>query len=237
MSEQRVTPLAGAFEGNRNDAAPQDSSPGRVGRELWAAGRLVRILAGTLFLAAAFGTAVTFHLISPFGLLEIAATVVVAAAAYTVGTWALGERFLARVDPWLAALALVLPLGLVAVLPFLPPGILVGLDAYIAISLLTQAVIGYGGCEIVGIPTLVLRRRFTVYCALNGVDLVERWLRSRAAWLRWTLAFLAFLVTAALITVVAETVGNLGYWVAYVLFLLVGLVLNRVLRVRKGRVQ
>jgi hypothetical protein len=196
---------------------------------------VARVLAGILFLAASFGTAVTFHLISLPGLVGIAATVVVTAAAYTVAAWVLGERFLARLDPWLAAVAVVLPLAVVAVLPFTPPPIAVGLDAYIAISLLTQAAIGYGGCEVVGIPTLLLRRRFTVYCALNGVDLVEQWLRARAGWLRWTVGILAFLFTGALITVVAETVGNLGYWIAYLLFLVAGFVVNRVLRARAMR--
>lgn len=233
MSEQRVIPPSRPF-GGAGDVPGQNPSPGRVGRELWAAGRVARILAGVLFLAASFGTAVTFHLISLPGLLEIAATVVVAAAAYTVAVWALGERFLTRADPWLAALALVLPLAVVAVLPFLRPSISVGLDAYVAISLLTQAVIGYGGCEIVGIPTLLLRRRFTVYCALNGVDLVERWLRTQPGWMRWTLAILAFLLTGALITLVAGTAGNIGYWIAYLLFLLVGFTANRVLA-RTGR--
>jgi hypothetical protein len=219
------------FEGHDQTPA-QDRSPGRVGRDLWAAGRVARILAGILFLAASFGTAVTFHLISPAGLLGIAGTVVVAAVVYTIGTWALADRLLARTDPWLAALALVLPLAVVAVLPVTPPAISVGLDAYIAISLLTQAVTGYGGCEIAGIPALVLRRRFTVYCALNGVDLVDRWLQSRGAWLRWTLAILAFLLTAVVITLVAETVGNLGYWIAYLLFLVAGWVVSRVWRAR-----
>ena len=234
MSEQHLMSPSGPFEGQGREAGAPDHGPGRIGRELWPAGRVARILAGILFLAASFGTAVTFHLISLSGLLAIAATVVVAAAAYTLGTWALGERLPARVDPWLAALALVLPLGVVAVLPVTPPAVSVGLDAFIAISLLTQAVIGYGGCEIVGIPTLLLRRRFTVYCALNGVDLVERWLRTRGAWLRWTLAVLAFLFTGALITLVAETVGNLGYWIAYLLFLVVGLIVSRVLRSREA---
>lgn len=232
MNEQRVTLPARPFGDPDDDGPPLERGPGQVGRELWAAGRVARVLAGILFLAAAFGTAVTFHLITPLGLAQIAATVVVAAGAYTLATWAFGERFLARVDPWLAALALVLPLAVVSVLPFVPPAISVGLDAYVAISLLTQAVIRYGGCEIVGIPTLVLRRRFTVYCALNGVDLVERWLRGRDAWTRWTLAVLAFLFTGALITVVAETVGNVGYWAAYLAFLVVGAVVSRALRTR-----
>lgn len=235
MSDQRVLPPAGPFGAAGTDAPPQDRSGDRVGRDLWGAGRVARILAGILFLGAAFGTALTFRLTSVTGVLGIAGTVVVAAAVYTAATWALGERFLARVDPWLAALALVVPLGVVSALPFLPRSISVGLDAYIAISLLAQAVIGYGGCEIVGIPTLVLRRRFTVYCALNGVDLVERWLRARAAWMRWTLALLAFLLTGALITVAAETVGNLGYWIAYLLFLVVGFIVSRGLRARAVR--
>lgn len=235
MTEDRATPPTRTIPRPLDNAADRDPDGGRVGREIWPAGRVARVLAGVLFLAAAFGTAATFHLLSLAGLLGIAATVVVAAAVYTVGIGVFLEPFLARADPWLAALALVLPLGVVAALPFLPSSIAVGLDTFVALSLLTQAVIGYGGCEIVSIPTLVLRRRFTVYCALNGVDLVERWLRARAGWVRWTPAIIAFLVTAALITLVAETVGNLGYWIAYIAFLVAGLVVNRVLRAQAAR--
>lgn len=235
MTHQPVERQAGPFQGAGVHAPPMDGRAARVGRELWAAGRAARILAGALFLAAALGTAVTFHLISLSGLVGIAATVAAAGAAYTTGMWWLGERFLARADPWLAALALILPLAVVAALPFLPRAISVGLDAYIAISLLAQAVIGYGGCEVVSIPTLVLRRRFTVYCAMNGVDLVERWLRARARSMRWTVVGLAFLVTIALTIVIVETVGSVGYWIVYVLFLTAGFSVNRVLRRRAQR--
>lgn len=235
MSEYRATPPTATFPRPVDGTPDQRHDQGRIGRDIWPAGRVARVLAGVLFLAAAFGTAVTFHLLSLSGLLAIAATVVVAALAYTVGIRVLADRFLVRADPWLAALALVLPLAVVAVLPFLPPAIPVGLDAFVALSLLTQAAIGYGGCEIVSIPTLVLRRRFTVYCALNGVDLVERWLEARPRWVRWTMAILAFLLTSALITLVAATVGNVGYWIAYIAFLVFGLVLNRALRARAAR--
>lgn len=206
---------------------------GRIGRELWPAGRLARVLAGILFLAAAIATTISLRYISPSVMLQVVGTFLLAAAAYTILVWTLGERVLTRVDPWLAALALILPLAVVGMLPLVPMPVAVGVDYYVAVSLLVQAVIGYGGCEIAGIPTLLLRRRYTVYCALNGVDVVERWLRSRPRWVAWSLAVLAFVVTAALMGAALMVDGGLGFWIAYVLFLVIGFVANRVVVARR----
>ncbi|MGH7912075.1 MAG: DUF6410 domain-containing protein [Candidatus Dormibacteraceae bacterium] len=206
----------------------------KVGRDLLPAGRLVRVLAGILFLAAATATGLSLLGSAPWALLQVPLTVLVAAIAYTILVWVLGERFLARVDPWLAALVLVLPLAIVGVLPWVPVPVAVGVDFYIALSLLVQAAIGYGGCEIAGIPSLVLRRRYTVYCVLNGVDAVEGWLRGRSRWVAWALAILAFAITLALIVGVQLIGKTAGYWVAYMAFLAAGFVANRVVAARQA---
>ena len=218
--------------GTRETRSPATGEPMRVGRDLLPAGRLIRVVAGILFLAAAVATAASLRHVSLPAVLEIALTVLIAATGYTVLVWLLGERLLDRIDPWLAAIVIVLPLALVGALPFVPKPVGVGADLYVAVSLLVQAAIGYGGCEIAGVPTLVLRRRHTVYCALNGVDVVERWLRDRSRSLAWGLAVLAFVVIFALI-VLAEGLGSgVGYWAAYMLFLVVGFIANRIVAAR-----
>jgi len=198
-----------------------------IGRDLLPAGRVVRLLAGVLLVLAA-ASAVP-HLGAPSAALlgQVALAFLLTAVAYTTLAWVLGERLLARVDPWLAAIALVAPATLL--LFFLPLSATVGYNLYIGVSLLVQAAIRYGGCEILGIPTLLLRRRYTVYCVFNAADLVERRLRGRARWAAWTLALLALLVTMALLTLAVIIGGDDGERVLYLLFLVVGFAVNRLL--------
>jgi hypothetical protein len=159
---------------------------------------------------------------------QIALTLALTAAAYTVVVWALGDRLLARVDPWLAAIVLIGPSTLL--LFFLPLQATVGFNLYIGISLLVQAVIRYGGCEILGLPTLFLRRRYAVYCVFNATDLVERRLQGRPRWVTWSLALVVFVITMVLLTL-AVSVGDANVErVLYLLFLVVGFVVDRARR-------
>jgi hypothetical protein len=93
--------------------------------------------------------------------------------------------------------------------------------------MLVQAVIGYGGCEVVGIPTLILRRRYRIYCAFSGADLVERRLQAQPTCIRWTAVPFAVLVTASLFVLIAAVMPtwfqNYG---EYLLFLAIGYVIN-----------
>jgi hypothetical protein len=212
-----------------------DDGSKRVGRDLLPAGRSLRAVAGILFLAAAISTASNLGQVSASLLAQLALTVLLCAAAYTALVWILGDRFLARVDPWLGALALILPLAVVGVLPSVPRPVVVGADFYVAVSLVVQAAIGYGGCEIGGIPTLVLRRRYTVYCAFNGVDLVEQWLRTRSRWVAWGLALAAFVVIVVLMGLTLSIGSGLAFWIAYLAFLAIGLVTNRLVIRRRER--
>lgn len=196
-----------------------------IGRDLLPAGRVVRILAGLLLVLAAVSTIPHLGAPSAVRLGQVALAVLVTAVAYTVLAGLLGERLLARLDPWLAAITLVAPATLL--LFFLPLSATVGYNLYIGISLLVQAAIRYGGCEILGIPTLLLRRRYTVYCVFNAADVVERRLRSRARWAAWTLALLTLLVTMTILTLAVIVGGDDGERVLYLLFLVVGFVVNR----------
>jgi hypothetical protein len=201
-----------------------------IGRDLGPAGRAVRVLAGLVFVAAAAASAASTRPSLPW----VALSFLAAAAFYTGLVWALGS-LLARIDPWLSAILVVLPLAVVSALPFVPEAVGIGGDAYVGVALLVQAAIGYGGCEIVGIPTLLLRRRYTVYCALNGADLVERRLRGGPRWAAWALAFAVFLLVIAL-GGVAEALGSAaGFFIGYLAFLVIGLAASRLSGSRSGR--
>lgn len=203
-------------------SAQLDVKPFVIGRDLGPAGRVVRILAAGLNLAAAASVASLMGALTPSRLELMALTFVVAVVAYSLLVAAFGPRILGRIDPWLGAILVVLPLAVVFAFPGVPDPITVGLFGYIGVSQLVQAVIGYGGCEIVGIPTLLLRRRYTVYCVLNAADAMEEWFATQPRWVRWALALAAFGVTTAL-GLVAEAIGSAtGFFVAYLLFLVIG---------------
>jgi hypothetical protein len=198
-----------------------------IGRDLLPAGRVVRILAGLLLVLAAVSTVPHLGALTTVVLGQVALAFLLTAVAYTILAGVLGDRLLARVDPWLAAIVLVAPATVL--LFFLPLSATVGYNLYVGISLLVQAAIRYGGCEILGIPTLLLRRRYTVYCVFNASDLVERRWRGRARWAAWTLALLTLLVTMALLALAVIAGGDGGERVLYLLFLVVGFAVNRVL--------
>jgi hypothetical protein len=206
-----------------------------IGRDLAPAGRLVRVLAGLLNLAAAAGIARLSAPISPVDAVGVVLAFLVTASAYTGGIWLLGDRLLPRLDPWLTALVLVAPLGVLFVVPMVPDPVTIGAFLYIAVSQLVQAAIGYGGCEVAGIPTLLLRSRHTIYCYLNCADLVEHWLHGQPNWVTWCLAVLTFAITTAL-GALAQTIGQAaGFFAAYLAFLLMGPAVSRVILATRSR--
>ena len=49
------------------------------------------------------------------------------------------------------------------------------MGVYIGVSFILQWRIGYGGCEVVSIPIILLRRRYVTYCIpLVALDAVEK---------------------------------------------------------------
>ena len=210
----------------------------RVGRDLFPGGRVVRLLAGLLFLASV-ADSLLMDAAGPLswwllGLLAMVFTL--AAAGYTALVAVLGERVLTRVDPWLAAVILYAPLAVILTLPFVPAWAAVGAGLYIGVSLVVEAVIGYGGCEIAGIPTLLLHRRYTIYCLFNSADLAERALRDRSRWAAGVLGVVAFVLTVGVYQWVTLTISHrssaLTSWVIYLVFLLAGFAANRALGMR-----
>lgn len=210
-----------------------DHSAPVIGRDLRPAGRLVRILAGLLFLLAAVSTGSSMGVWLSFASLAVAVVSLLGTAlVYTIVVAALGERLLARANPWLVAVGMVIPLAILSTVPVVPAQVVVGAELYVGLAMLVQAVIGYGGCEIVGVPTLLLRRRYTVYCVLNGADVVEAWLQERPRWMAWAAVLLSLVLTMAVIAA-TEAIGKAtGFWVAYLLFLLAGFAIGRIVSSR-----
>ena len=111
--------------------------------------------------------------------------------AYTVVYYLLGERLFAKANPWLNTLILVAPAFIIvwwniifaAFVGFqLPSALGFAMAAYVGISFILQWKIKYGGCEVVALPIMLFKRRYTTYCVpLVALDAVEKVIVDRAA--------------------------------------------------------
>ena len=93
---------------------------------------------------------------------------------YLAAHYFLGERLLARVNPWVGTIILVGPPSLALMLQLGPGPFQLALGLYIAISLIFNFIMSYGGCEVMALPSLIFRRRYVVYCPWNVVDLADK---------------------------------------------------------------
>lgn len=155
--------------------AVNDTKAPVLGRDLGLVGRILRVLTGGWLILYAISLAHRGGY-SIGETVQIAGYTLAVTAFYTVLTYILGRRLLDTLNPWTGAALLLSPLVIVGGLDqllTLPSSLLAGLLIYAGLSLLLMAIIGYGGCEIIGIPVALLRRRYTVYCALNTIDAAE----------------------------------------------------------------
>ncbi len=154
---------------------PESSEPRRgftIGYDLGTVGAWVRIVIGVIaslaLLVIDISDADTRFLV------ETALWFVGVLAAYTLVYVSLSRRILGRLNPWIST---VIFYGPVLVLPYvesLPSMFRVALALYVTVSIAVVVFIRYGGCEVVGIPSLLVRRRHVVYCPWNTVDLVDK---------------------------------------------------------------
>ncbi len=137
-----------------------------IGRQVGGCGRWTRFVLGLLGLVY-IGTEVA-HLGPSALLLErLAGGLLLTTALYIVLFWLLGERVS---QPWLRTVIFWLP----ALFILLPGGWGLGVLLYWSVACLLTALVSYGGCEVVALPSLLFRRYYTVYCPLNAIDLIER---------------------------------------------------------------
>jgi uncharacterized protein DUF6410 len=137
-----------------------------IGRQVGGCGRWARFVLGLLGLAY-IGVEVA-HLGPSAALIErLAGGLLLTTALYLAVFWLLGERVS---QPWLRTVIFWLP----AVFILLPEGWGLGVLLYWSVACLVTALVSYGGCEVVALPSLLFRRYYTVYCPLNAIDLIER---------------------------------------------------------------
>ena len=151
-----------------------------LGRDAGLFGRWLRLIGGVLLLGGILWDVMADA--PPLGFYGATAMYfVVVAGVYLAAYYLLGERFFARANAWINTLILVGPPVVVFVLDLGPDAFQVGLWLYVAVSLIANFVMSYGGCEVVAIPSLILKRKYTVYCPLNVVDVVEKAVAERKA--------------------------------------------------------
>lgn len=154
-----------------------------LGRDVGVYGRIARVLAGAWLVLAGVEQVIG----AGVGLVDAAEVIgylVAVTLFYTVVMYALGERVFARLNPWTGTTLLLIPIVTVTVLDVateLPLALPAAVYVYVGLSHVLIGIAGYGGCEIVGLPVVVLRRRYTVYCAMNALDAAERPLTSKTS--------------------------------------------------------
>lgn len=163
------------------------SSYGTLGLHVGRFGRWSRLVWGLLILAPTALALMQDYRESGISLRFAVLTVfyfAVITAAYTAVYWLLGERLFATANPWINTAILVGPAFVLAWWAFtigpltgirLPAGLQLAMGLYIGISLILQWRIKYGGCEVVSVPILLLKRRYTTYCIpLVALDAAEK---------------------------------------------------------------
>jgi hypothetical protein len=146
-----------------------ESSSFVLGHDLKGIGRWSRLILGVLGVFWAIARALEAGVIAQAGL-----SVIAIAAAYLVAHRVLGRRVLGPMNPWVGTVLLVGPAVVIPGAPMLPLALRLGMVAYFSASLLVNAAMSYGGCEVLALPSLLFRRWYTVYCPLNVIDVVER---------------------------------------------------------------
>jgi hypothetical protein len=155
-------------------STPIDRRGFTIGYDLGTVGTWVRILVGVVASVAlvtidlsSSGPAANFFWETSLWFLGLL-------GAYTVVYVLLAPNVMSRLNPWVST---VIFYGPVLVLPYidtLPDAFRIALALYIILSIAVVVFVRYGGCEVVGIPALIVRRRHVVYCPWNTVDIVDK---------------------------------------------------------------
>jgi hypothetical protein len=118
-------------------------------------------------------------------------------AVYLLAFYFLGERVLAKMNPWFGTIIFLGPLVLLTALEAGPVEFRVAIGVYYSLASILNFAMSYGGCEVVALPSLIFRRRYTVYCPYNAVDAIESAMRLSAPGQRalgWVSGLISLLV-------------------------------------------
>jgi hypothetical protein len=185
-------------------SSPDPGSGFTIGYDLGTVGTWVRILIGVIASSALLLVDLTD--VSAAFLAQTGGWFVGILAVYTLIYALLAPRVLGKVNPWVST---VLFYGPVLALPYvdaLPDPFRVALSLYVTVSIAVVVFVRYGGCEVVGIPSLVVRKRHVVYCPWNTVDLVDKAIQD-SEWTNPLLRSRPFKIAAVLLAVAVLAAG------------------------------
>jgi uncharacterized protein DUF6410 len=147
-------------------------------------GRILRVLFGGLIAVGFLVANPEIALADTVALVISLAGVIIFYVLYTILT---GNLVLTKVNPWVGALVMDWPLLVVWVvvlghLPGIPPPLILAVFLYFGASLVISGVVKYGGCEVVTIPGLILRKRYNIACTVfSPIDWLEERLVKKTA--------------------------------------------------------
>jgi hypothetical protein len=202
-----------------------------IGRDLGPFGRLARLVIGVIAVGAGVANLVGTNWVGGSTVLATAGYVALVAGFYLALHRVLGEAVLARADPFVATVLVLAPVGVLTLSVF-PDALHAAIGLYVGASLILNAAIRYGGCEVLALPTLLFRRRYVIYCPANVVDLAERPMHGPAGAAVRAAGVVAVAV-GGYILVVSEVLDGLGVadpvssWWAMVLLVPAGLLGQR----------
>jgi hypothetical protein len=155
-----------------------------IGRDVGTFGRWFRLIVGLYFTLLILLDPLVINAVPSAQALSFLGNVglyfLLIMAVYLLAFYLLGERLLARVNPWVGTIVFLGPLVLLTALEAGPIEFRVAIGLYYSMASILNFAMSYGGCEVVAIPSLVFRRRYTVYCPYNAVDAVEIAMRACA---------------------------------------------------------
>lgn len=132
-------------------------------------GRTLRLLLGAILVVSLIPGNPGI-ITQPFGVL---ANLILVVIFYVAFTFLLGQKLLPRINPWLGAVIMDLPL-LLLFFPQVPNLLKFGIVLFFGLSLIVAGLVKYGGCEVTLIASLILRKRYNVACIVfSPIDWLE----------------------------------------------------------------
>lgn len=159
-----------------------------IGRELGPIGRWLRLFLGVYFLVFLVLNPLYLHPLPaqklPGFALSVGTYFLVIAVFHFIAFYLLGDAVLSKLNPWAGTAIFVGFPTVLALLGVFSQIVQVAFGLYIGVSLILLFFMRYGGCEVVAIPSLLLGRRFTMYCPYNAIDAIELAMTPDREWTR-----------------------------------------------------
>lgn len=165
-----------------------EEKPFPIGLGIGPVGRWFRLFLGVYFLVflvlnPLYLHPLPAHMLKTFAL-AIGGYFLLIAVTYFVVFFLLGGPVLSKLNPWAGTVVFIGIPTVLALLGVFSPPLQMAFGFYVGGSLILLFFMRYGGCELVALPSLLLRRRFAVYCPYNAIDAIERAVTPGNDWTR-----------------------------------------------------